>query len=91
MSAGSEDGGRDFDERTDATQDDDEAEDLELVGEEFLLGITFLVVKVCVMCGHKSNEHNPIKKGRLKATKLLPCWPWRFGTSPRSSSPPLQA
>lgn len=49
------------------------------VTEEYLTQLTFLSVRTCSSCGHKSNEFNPLQKGAFKATTKVPCWPWLHG------------
>ena len=41
-------------------------------------GVSLLIIRVCLMCAHSSNEENPIKRGPL--TRWIG-WPWSHGTA----------
>jgi hypothetical protein len=69
--------------------DGDEGEDesiaqigneIHMVDEAFILGLSFLVVLCCKLCGKKSSAINPLERGPYARSIASPCLPWMRGT-----------
>ena len=55
-------------------------EDAQPIEPGFLQSLTFITVRACALCGHKSNELNPLAAGPFQRSTKFPCWPWLHGT-----------
>ena len=65
----------------DAPEDQGAAEGAQQVGEQYVMGLTFVCVRKCRCCGRKSSLINPLTMGHFQRGFNNPTWPWLKGAS----------